>query len=988
MGRKNKAVLGRLSAGLDSTIIAPVMQLQTENPDITSYEIVSKLKDMPRFQRQKRDLIEKSVERVLVTIKNHKEAGQTGADEDEDDDDEEDYGTMTGPDGSPIVMMEVKDTNQMNKSITGLWNRSLNSSTSAANSATVSPIPSEPGTPIMPSEPALTPNATGTPQASGQIPSTDMDPLATDATPTALAHAAIDMANANAPGKTKKRTKSSAGSDATGGSKRHKTSAGAGESSSRGGEHAPPSVRLEDLGGVDHCIEKVKEYIMTPLAHPEVYQHMGVKPPRGILLHGPPGTGKTMMANAIAGSLGVPFITISAPSVVSGMSGESEKKIREVFEEAKDLAPCLLFIDEVDAITPKRETAQREMERRIVAQLLTCMDDLSWENTNGKPVMIIGATNRPDSLDPALRRAGRFDVEINVGVPDQEAREQILKVMSSKLRLAGDFDFKELAKQTPGYVGADLNALTSAAGVVALKRIFQEIGNIDKIKEAEVVEGVRDEFEMMEMDQKPTPAADDTTTTPEAENTTAMPVEKKQQQEHYLSRHEPVHSITAFLQSHPQPLTPEQLEPLYITNADFLVALTMVQPSAKREGFATVPDVTWDDIGALSYVREELQMAVVEPIKYPHLFRSVGIQSPAGVLLWGPPGCGKTILAKAVANESRTNFISVKGPELLNKYVGESERGIRQVFARARASAPCVIFFDELDALCSRRDDNQSDSSARVVNTLLTELDGMENRSSVYVIAATNRPDMIDPAMLRPGRLDKLLYVELPTPPERLDILKTLTKKSPLGSDVSLERIAFDARTNRFSGADLASLVREAAVSALRSTLRQRNAMGKEGELLTEREFANEQARERSSTAAAAAAAATPGASSDVKPLIEIMWKDFEMAFSKISPSVSPQDKEKYDRLRIKLGCATAESLKEIEEKKEKKKHQKQQHFKALMEAVSASSPGHQADSEMTPASEDVNDDPLGNSRLNITKARKKKSKKPTGDSDDSDVSL
>ncbi|KAG0224706.1 hypothetical protein BGW42_004946 [Actinomortierella wolfii] len=994
MGRKNKAILGRLSAGLDNTIIAPVMQMQTENPNITAYEIVAKLKDMPRFQRQKRDLIEKSVERVLATIKSHQEAGQAAMDDGNEVDDGEDLAITTGRDGSPIVMMEVKDTNQMNKNITGLWNRNIQSNnTSVVNSASSSPVPSEPGTPVIPQEPTfrglaptLTPNsiANTPPAPSGSTQPPDIDPLATDATPTTLAHAAVDMANAHAPAKSKKRAKTNTGSDQTGGSKRYKSSTGTGESGNRSDDHPPPSIRLEDLGGVDHCIEKVKEYIMTPLAHPEVYQHMGVKPPRGILLHGPPGTGKTMMANAIAGSLGVPFITISAPSVVSGMSGESEKKIREVFEEAKELAPCLLFIDEVDAITPKRETAQREMERRIVAQLLTCMDDLSWENTNGKPVMIIGATNRPDSLDPALRRAGRFDVEINVGVPDQDAREQILRVMSSKLRLAGDFDFKELAKLTPGYVGADLNALTAAAGVVALKRIFQEIGNSDKIKESEVVENVADELEMMEMDQKPTPEASDAVALDSPANlpatstvTTDAAKNPPQEQRACRPRHEAVHSITAFLQSHPQPLTPKQLEPLFITNADFMVALTMVQPSAKREGFATVPDVTWDDIGALSYVREELQMAVVEPIKYPHLFRSVGIQSPAGVLLWGPPGCGKTILAKAVANESRTNFISVKGPELLNKYVGESERGIRQVFARARASAPCVIFFDELDALCSRRDDNQSDSSARVVNTLLTELDGMENRSAVYVIAATNRPDMIDPAMLRPGRLDKLLYVELPTAPERLDILKTLTKKTPLGDDVSLERIAFDSRTNRFSGADLASLVREAAVSALRSTLRQRNAMGKEGELLTEREFAEEQARERaklygSSTLTSTSSSAATPAPPDFKPLIQVMWKDFETAFSKVSPSVSPQDKEKYDRLRVKLGCATAESLKELEEKKKKKTQQhKHQYSQVALETVSESSLGHQADSEMTPASEDANDDSEDN-QTTLSKAKKK----------------
>ncbi|CAG8640119.1 10946_t:CDS:10 [Cetraspora pellucida] len=553
------------------------------------------------------------------------------------------------------------------------------------------------------------------------------------------------------------------------------------------------TVRLSDLGGIDACIEEVLELVAMPLAHPEIYLHTGVQPPRGILLHGPPGCGKTLLANAIAGELGVQFISISAPSVVSGMSGESEKKIRDVFKEARKKAPCLIFIDEIDAITPKRETAQREMERRIVAQLLTCMDDLSWDKTDNKPILIIGATNRPDSLDPALRRAGRFDREISIGVPDEQSREKILSVIASKLKLSGDFDYKTLAKLTPGYVGADLNALTAAAGVIAVKRIFTKLSENNCAMDEDLSE---------------------------------MHIDGKQQDSTRFEDQSPsdqMRSISIFLKNHPDPLTEEELEPLSITNDDFLQALSKVQPSCKREGFATVPDVSWSDIGALRFVRDELRMAVVEPIKHPELFKRVGITAPSGVLLWGPPGCGKTLLAKAVANESHINFISVKGPELLNKYVGESERGIRQVFNRARASSPCVIFFDELDALCARRNDSQSETSARIVNTLLTELDGLENRKQVYIIAATNRPDIIDPAMMRPGRLDKLLYVGLPTASERYEILKTLTKQTPLGDDVLLEKIAEDERCSNFSGADLASLVREAAVAALRTTLYSQN---------------------------------------------------------------------------------------------------------------------------------------------------------------------
>ncbi|KAF8458904.1 P-loop containing nucleoside triphosphate hydrolase protein [Terfezia claveryi] len=524
------------------------------------------------------------------------------------------------------------------------------------------------------------------------------------------------------------------------------------------------------------------------------------------------------------------------------MSGESEKQLRDLFDEAREKAPCILFLDEIDAITPKRESAQREMERRIVAQMLTCMDDLTLEKTGGKPVMIIGATNRPDSLDPALRRAGRFDREICLGVPDEAGREKILKVLSKKLRLSGDFDFRKLAKMTPGFVGADLNALTAAAGVCAIKRIFHTLKDIVPLAAvADAVEagdtpalvtslGETDlptsqpdpDSSAMDLDimdqQLATPATTlanipaHTSTTSSATNNTpiaATPTDPR------------VTTLHHFLTSFPSPLTATQLAPLSITLNDFLSALPKIQPSSKREGFATVPDVTWADIGALHSIRVELQMAIVQPIKHPELYASVGITAPTGVLLWGPPGCGKTLLAKAVANESKANFISVRGPELLNKYVGESERAVRQVFTRARASTPCVIFFDELDALVPPRGDTLSDASSRVVNTLLTELDGLSDRSGVYVVGATNRPDAIDPAMLRPGRLDKPLLIDLPTPDERVEIIRTLISrnKTPIGEDVDVIALGRDDRCEGFSGADLAALVREAATGALRGAL-------------------------------------------------------------------------------------------------------------------------------------------------------------------------
>ncbi|KAL1964315.1 hypothetical protein VTN77DRAFT_7135 [Rasamsonia byssochlamydoides] len=540
-------------------------------------------------------------------------------------------------------------------------------------------------------------------------------------------------------------------------------------------DRSPPThVSLADLGGVDDVLQELGDLLILPMTRPQIFSSSKVQPPRGVLLHGPPGCGKTMIANAFAADLGVPFISISAPSIVSGMSGESEKALREHFEEAKKLAPCLVFIDEIDAITPKRESAQREMEKRIVAQLLTCMDDLALEKTDGKPVIVLAATNRPDSLDPALRRGGRFDKEINMSVPSEPVREQILRTLTRKMQLADDIDFKTLAKRTPGFVGADLNDLVSTAGSAAIKRYLELMRSntgeaMDIEEEAEAEEGVNAKVKELRR----------------------------------LIKHAKEAPIG------------EEAQPVLVSNADFFAALPKIQPSSKREGFATIPDTTWADIGALGSVREELVTAIVEPIKNPEVYARVGITAPTGVLLWGPPGCGKTLLAKAVANESRANFISVKGPELLNKYVGESERAVRQVFVRARSSVPCVIFFDELDALVPRRDDTLSEASARVVNTLLTELDGLgSNRQGIYVIAATNRPDIIDPAMLRPGRLETLLFVNLPTAQERVEILQTLVRNLPIEFTDNLRKLAEECEG--FSGADLGSLLRRAGYSAIK----------------------------------------------------------------------------------------------------------------------------------------------------------------------------
>lgn len=561
-------------------------------------------------------------------------------------------------------------------------------------------------------------------------------------------------------------------------------------------EKSPPThLSLADVGGVDEIIQQFEDLLVLPMTRPEIYASSKVQPPRGVLIHGPPGCGKTMIANAFAAELGVNFISIAAPSIVSGMSGESEKALRDHFEEAMKCAPCLIFIDEIDAITPKRESAQREMEKRIVAQLLTCMDDLALEKTDGKPVIVLAATNRPDSLDAALRRGGRFDKEINMTVPSEPVRSQILRALTRQTQIAGDVDFDLLAKRTPGFVGADLNDLVATAGAAAIKRYLAVLkANSEQDLSADVTmtgeNGNGDGTDKGLLEATP------------SELVSVSPAVAS------------LRRLIKYTKEHPS--LGSEPESINVTHADFLASLPLVQPSALREGFATIPTTTFAEIGALDQHRTELFSTIIRPILDPGLYARVGITAPSGLLLWGPPGCGKTLLAKAVANESKANFISVKGPELLNKYVGESERAVRQVFVRARSSVPVVIFFDELDALVPRRDGTMSEASARVVNTLLTELDGAgSSREGIYIIAATNRPDIIDPAILRPGRLETLLFVGLPNAPERVDIFKTLVHRS-LRDAPFTDDMADMARTcDGFSGADLEALLRRAGYASI-----------------------------------------------------------------------------------------------------------------------------------------------------------------------------
>ncbi|MBU5537283.1 MAG: CDC48 family AAA ATPase [Candidatus Aenigmatarchaeota archaeon] len=505
-------------------------------------------------------------------------------------------------------------------------------------------------------------------------------------------------------------------------------------------ERAIPTVTYEDVGGIKEIIHKVREMIELPLRHPELFERLGIEPPKGVLLYGPPGTGKTLLAKAVANESGANFISISGPEIFSKWYGQTEENLRKIFEDAEKNAPSIIFIDEIDAIAPKREEVTGEVERRTVSQLLTLMDGLK---KRGK-VIVIAATNRPNSIDPALRRAGRFDREIEFPVPDREGRLEIFKIHTRNMPLAKDVDLNHLADITHGFVGADIWAVCKEAAMSALRRILPEI----KWKEEEE-------------------------------------------------------------------LPKEAMEKLVVTKEDFENALRVVEPSAMREVLVEIPKVKWSDIGGLEEVKQQLQEMVEWPLKYPQSFEKMGINPPRGILLYGPPGTGKTLLAKAVANESGANFISIKGPELLSKWVGESEKGIREIFRRAKQVAPAIIFFDEIDALAPRRGMfTGSAITETVVSQLLSEMAGLEELKGVIVMAATNRPDIVDPALLRPGRFDRLVLVPAPDYKARIEIFKVHTRNMPLAKDVDLQELA--RKTEGFSGADIESLCREAAMEALR----------------------------------------------------------------------------------------------------------------------------------------------------------------------------
>ena len=568
-------------------------------------------------------------------------------------------------------------------------------------------------------------------------------------------------------------------------------------------ERDTPSVAYEDIGGLDDELEQVREMIELPMRHPELFQQLGIEPPKGVLLHGPPGTGKTLMAKAVANEIDAYFTTISGPEIMSKFYGESEEQLREIFDEAEENAPAIVFIDEIDSIAPKRDDTSGDVERRVVAQLLSLMDGLEERGD----VIVIGATNRVDAIDPALRRGGRFDREIEIGVPDKNGRKEILQVHTRGMPLVEGIDLDQYAESTHGFVGADLEQLTKESAMNALRRIRPEID--------------------LEAD-----------------------------------------SIDA-----------EVLESMEVTEDDFKEAMKGIEPSALREVFVEVPDVSWDSVGGLEDTKERLRETIQWPLEYPEVFEQMDMQAAKGVLMYGPPGTGKTLLANAVANESQSNFISIKGPELLNKYVGESEKGVREVFEKARANAPTIVFFDEIDSIAGERGQGASDSGVgeRVVSQLLTELDGLESLEDVVVIATTNRPDLIDSALLRPGRLDRHVHVPVPAEAARRKILEVHTRNKPLADDVDLDAIA--SRTDGYVGADIEALAREAAMAA-------------------SREFINSVSREEVDESVGN---------------VRISSDHFEAAMDEVGPSVDEATRERYEEIEERFDHRESEITEETE---------------------------------------------------------------------------
>jgi transitional endoplasmic reticulum ATPase len=570
-----------------------------------------------------------------------------------------------------------------------------------------------------------------------------------------------------------------------------------GEPVKREDENRLDDVGYDDIGGVRKQLAQIRELVELPLRHPQLFKNLGIKPPKGILLYGPPGCGKTLIARAVANETGAFFFLINGPEIMSKMAGESESNLRKAFEEAEKNAPAIIFIDEIDSIAPKREKTNGEVERRIVSQLLTLMDGLKAR----AHVIVMGATNRPNSIDPALRRFGRFDREIDIGIPDATGRLEIMRIHTKNMKLDEQVDLESIAGETHGYVGADMAQLCTEAALQC----------------------IREKMDVIDLEDETIPA--------------------------------------------------EVLDSMSVTQDHFRTALGGTNPSALRETVVEVPNVTWEDIGGLEGVKKELRETVQYPVEHPEKFKKFGLQPSRGVLFYGPPGCGKTLLAKAIANECQANFISIKGPELLTMWFGESEANIRELFDKARQAAPCVLFFDELDSIARARGSSSGDAGGagdRVINQLLTEMDGMSSKKTVFIIGATNRPDIIDPAILRPGRLDQLIYIPLPDLPSRQQILKAVLRNSPVAKEVDLEFIA--QKTHGFSGADLTEICQRACKNAIREAI--------------EKDIAR---------TAAAAGDDNMDTGADSDPVPEITKAHFEDAMGYARRSVSDNDIRKYE---------------------------------------------------------------------------------------------
>ena len=554
-------------------------------------------------------------------------------------------------------------------------------------------------------------------------------------------------------------------------------------------------ITYEDIGGIKNEVQKVREMIELPLRHPELFDKIGIEAPKGVLLHGPPGTGKTLLAKAVANETNANFYSIGGPEIMSKFYGESEEKLRDIFLQAQEKAPSIIFIDEIDSIAPKRDEVSGDVEKRIVSQLLTLMDGLK---ARGK-VVVIAATNRPNAIDPALRRPGRFDREIEIGIPDEGGRYDILQIHTRGMPLEQDIDLKFYSKVTHGFVGADLEMVAKEAAMRSLRRIIPQIN----LKESKI----------------------------------------------------PI----------------DILNKIKITSQDFDDALKEVHPSAMREVLVQKPNIEWKDIGGLDNVKEELKEAIEWPLKHADLFSKAAIKPPKGMLLYGPSGTGKTLLAKAVASTSESNFISIKGPELLSKWVGESEKGVREIFRKARQAAPCVIFFDEIDAIAPRRsgsDGGDSHVTERLVSQMLTEIDGLEDLKGVVIIGATNRPDIIDEALLRPGRFDRLLEIPIPDNNTRKQILQIHLKKKPLDSDVNIDKLV--NLTDSFTGAEIEALVNAAAIAAVK-------------EHVISREQKEQNKNQRTDTNIKDTFKIEEKKENKLKEELEISMKHFESSFGKIA---------------------------------------------------------------------------------------------------------